>query len=100
MSTQDATKREPRQPGSATGKLVIHADDDEHLADFADYVPSRESGLEAVIKLYSAGKISQGKAAELAGLSRAVFIETLTRYQVSPFQSSVEEIAEDVARAE
>ena len=39
MATQDATKREPRQPGSATGKLVIHAEDDEHLADFAEYLP-------------------------------------------------------------
>ncbi len=27
-----------RQPGSAKGKLVILADDDEHLADFANYM--------------------------------------------------------------
>ena len=85
MATQDATKREARQPGSATGKLVIHAEDDEHLADFAGYGPQGESALDTVMKLYAAGEISQGKAAELAGLSRAVFIETLTRYQVSPF---------------
>lgn len=29
----------PRQPGSAIGKLVIHADDDEHLNDFQEYMP-------------------------------------------------------------
>ena len=39
MSNQSTTKREPRQPGSAIGKLIIHTDDDEHLADFAEYLP-------------------------------------------------------------
>ncbi len=28
-----------RQPGSAKGKLVILADDEEHMADFAHYMP-------------------------------------------------------------
>ncbi len=28
----------PRQPGSAKGSLVIRADGDGHLADFADYM--------------------------------------------------------------
>lgn len=28
----------PRRPGSAKGSLVIQAEDDEHLADFADYM--------------------------------------------------------------
>ncbi|HEY5866710.1 MAG TPA: type II toxin-antitoxin system prevent-host-death family antitoxin [Candidatus Tectomicrobia bacterium] len=28
--------RKPRQPGSAKGKLVILAEDDEHLKDFKD----------------------------------------------------------------
>ena len=30
--------RKPRQPGSAKGKLVILAEDDEHLKDFQDYM--------------------------------------------------------------
>jgi antitoxin (DNA-binding transcriptional repressor) of toxin-antitoxin stability system len=29
----------PRRPGSAKGKLVILAEDDEHLEDFKDYMP-------------------------------------------------------------
>ena len=32
-------RRKPRKAGSAKGKLTIHADDDEHLADFKDYMP-------------------------------------------------------------
>ena len=30
--------RQPRRPGSAKGKLVILAEDDEHLQDFKDYM--------------------------------------------------------------
>jgi len=30
--------RQPRRPGSAKGKLVILAEDDEHLKDFKDYM--------------------------------------------------------------
>ena len=39
MTMRDATKREVRQPGSAIGKLTIHAEDDEHLDDFVEYLP-------------------------------------------------------------
>jgi antitoxin (DNA-binding transcriptional repressor) of toxin-antitoxin stability system len=31
--------RKPRQPGTAKGKLVIRAEDDEHLEDFQEYMP-------------------------------------------------------------
>ena len=33
-----AAARQPRQPGSAKGKLIIHADDEEHLNDFQEYM--------------------------------------------------------------
>jgi hypothetical protein len=32
------TTRKRRQPGSAKGKLIILAEDDEHLQDFQDYL--------------------------------------------------------------
>jgi antitoxin (DNA-binding transcriptional repressor) of toxin-antitoxin stability system len=31
--------RKAREPGSAKGKLVILAEDDEHLKDFKEYMP-------------------------------------------------------------
>jgi len=31
--------RKPRQRGSAKGKLIIHAEDDEHLGDLKEYMP-------------------------------------------------------------
>ncbi len=35
---QQLPVRKPRRPGSAKGKLVILAEDDEHLEDFKDYM--------------------------------------------------------------
>ena len=35
---QQQPVRKPRQPGSAKGKLVTLAEDDEHLQDFAEYM--------------------------------------------------------------
>jgi hypothetical protein len=32
--------RQPRHPGSAQGKLTILAEDEEHLRDFQEYLPS------------------------------------------------------------
>lgn len=31
--------RQSRRPGSAVGQLLIHEEDDEHLKDFAEYMP-------------------------------------------------------------
>lgn len=38
--TSAPTSRQPRQPGSARGKLTIITEDDEHLRDFQEYMPS------------------------------------------------------------
>jgi transposase len=40
----------------------------------------------AAVKWYELGEVSQGKAAEMAGLSRSGFIEALSRYKVSVWQ--------------
>jgi hypothetical protein len=40
--------------------------------------------------------LSQGKAAEIAGLSRAEFIDALFRFKVLPFQHTAEELAEEL----
>lgn len=57
-----------------------------------------EMRIAAAVKWYEVGQLSQGKAAEVAGLSRAEFIEALSRFQVSPFQYTAEELAEGLAR--
>lgn len=56
-----------------------------------------EMRLAAAVKWYELGKISQGRAAQLAGLSRLEFISALGRFGVSPFQETEEEILAAVA---
>ncbi|MEA5421433.1 UPF0175 family protein [Spirulina sp. CCNP1310] len=56
----------------------------------------QEMRVAAAAKWYELGEISQGKAAEIAGLSRSEFIHALARYQVSILQYSAEELAEEM----
>jgi predicted HTH domain antitoxin len=53
---------------------------------------TRELRVAAAVKWYELGRISQGVAAEIAGLSRAEFIEALGGHGVSPFQETLEEV--------
>ncbi len=56
-----------------------------------------EMRVAAAVKWYELGELSQGKAAEIAGLTRAGFIEALARFKVSPIQYTAEELAEELA---
>lgn len=58
---------------------------------------AREMRIAAAVKWYEMGTISQGKAAEIAGVDRAEFLNVLSRYRVSPFQYTPEELAEEIA---
>ena len=58
-----------------------------------------EMRIAAAVKWYELGKLSQGKAAEVAGLSRAAFIEALSRFKVSPIQYTERELTEELADA-
>ena len=58
---------------------------------------AREMRIAAAVKWYEIGTISQGKAAEIAGVGRAEFLNVLSRYRVSPFQYTPEELAEEIA---
>ena len=59
-----------------------------------------EMRLAAAVKWYEMGVVSQEKAAEIAGLTRADFIFLLARFGVSPFQSTADEITEDLRNAD
>lgn len=51
-----------------------------------------EMRLAAAVKWYELRILSQAKAAEVAGISRAEFLTALGRFNVSPFQYDVDEI--------
>jgi predicted HTH domain antitoxin len=57
----------------------------------------REMRVAAAVKWYENRMISQSKAAEIAGLSRAEFIKALNQFKVSPFQYDSDEIVAEVA---
>ena len=59
----------------------------------------RELRLAAAMKLYELGRLSSGRAAELAGLSRLVFLQRAGEFNVSVFQQTPEEIEEDLKNA-
>ena len=50
-------------------------------------------------KLYEDGTLSAGQAADLAGVSKRTFIEMLSKYGVSIFSSSIEDLKSDIANA-
>ena len=57
----------------------------------------KEMRLAAAVKWYEIGMISQSKAAEVAGVSRAEFLTALGRFSVSPFQYNADEIKAESA---
>jgi len=52
----------------------------------------RELRILAAVKLYEMGRLSSGRAAELAGMPRVEFLLTLGRYKVFPFQAELDEL--------
>lgn len=60
----------------------------------------QEMRIAAAVKWYELGDISQAKAAEIAGLTRAEFINALSRYQVDFMQYTAQELAEELANAD
>jgi predicted HTH domain antitoxin len=59
---------------------------------------AKELRLAAAVKWYELKLISQERAASVAGLSRAEFLDALGRFGVSPFQYGPDEILEEADR--
>ena len=56
-----------------------------------------EMRLAAAVKWYEMRRLSQAKAAEIAGLSRAEFLLALAHFGVSPFQYEADEVISEVS---
>ncbi len=55
--------------------------------------------MAAAAKLYELGKLSSGRAADLAGLSRVSFLQALAQYGVAIFDLSEDELLQDLHNA-
>ncbi len=53
--------------------------------------------LLAAVKLYELGRLSSGRAAELAGVSRVEFLLTLGRYRVFPLEAELRDLEAGLA---
>jgi len=60
---------------------------------------SRDIRMLAAVKLYEMGKLSSGRAAQLAGIPRVSFLQSLSRYGVSIFELTQEELRQDYENA-
>jgi len=77
----------------ATRQVVLDIPEKVLLAEKTDEASfAREVRLLAAIKLYELGRLSSGRAAELAGMSRVEFLLALGRYKVFPFQAELSDL--------
>lgn len=66
-----------------------------HIPEGID-LDEQEATLMLAASLYSSAKLSLGQAADLAGLSKRSFAEVLGSFNISLFNYSAEELAQDV----
>ncbi|HEX8200084.1 MAG TPA: UPF0175 family protein [Isosphaeraceae bacterium] len=79
-------------------QLVLTYPDD--LAQTVGLTPEEladQVRLMAALKMFELGKLSCGKAAELAGMSRVEFLEACGRYRVSVFNYPHEDVEAELS---
>ncbi|WP_421879753.1 UPF0175 family protein [Marinoscillum sp.] len=59
-------------------------------------IDEKEVTMVVASQLYQQGKLSSGQAADLVGITKREFVESLGKYGVSVFSDSVEDLEHDV----
>ncbi len=74
-------------------QIVVEVPEKVLLAEKTDEASfARELPILAAVKLYELGRLSSGRAAELAGMSRVEFLLALGRYKVFAFEAELREL--------
>ena len=81
-----------------TRQIVIDVPETILLAEKTDEAGfGREMRILSAVKLYELGRLSSGRAAELAGMSRIEFLYALDRYKVFPFAAELSDLEDSHA---
>jgi predicted HTH domain antitoxin len=76
-----------------TRQIVINVPEKVLLAEKTDETAfAREVRMLAAVKLYELGRLSSGRAAELAGMPRVEFLLNLDRYKVFPLEAELRDL--------
>ena len=82
----------------AAKQLTIEIPEKILLAEKMDEsIFAREMRMLTAVKLYELGRLSSGRAAELAGIPRVEFLLALGRYQVFPLAAELGELEAEYA---
>lgn len=83
----------------STRQIVIDVPEKVLLAEKTDEIAfGQELKILAAMKLYELGRLSSGRAAELAGLTRVEFLQSLNKYHIFPFASELEDLEQEHAK--
>ncbi|MCK4762936.1 MAG: UPF0175 family protein [Candidatus Aminicenantes bacterium] len=84
----------------STRQIVLKIPEKVLLAEKMDETSfAEELRTLAAVKLYELGRLSSGRAAELAGVPRVEFLMILGRYKVFPFQSELNDLENRYAQS-
>jgi predicted HTH domain antitoxin len=76
-----------------TRQVVLDIPETVLLAEKSDAATfAREMRILAAVKLYELGRLSSGRAADLAGMARVEFLLALGHYKVFPFQAELSDL--------
>ncbi len=76
-----------------TRQITLEIPEKVLLAEKTDAVSfAHEMRVLSAVKLYELGRLSSGRAAELAGMSRVEFLLQLGHYGVFPFKSELDDL--------
>jgi len=77
----------------ATRQVLLEIPEKVLLAEKSDTTAfAHEMRMLAAVKLYELGRLTSGRAAELAGMARVEFLLNLKRYRVFPLEAELQDL--------
>jgi predicted HTH domain antitoxin len=91
-------RKSPADMGDEAIRTYLHDLQTVSKVSWSNSTIAREVRMLAAVKLYELGRLSSGRAAELAGVARVEFLLALGRYKVFPFEAELNDLEQTYAR--